>query len=41
MDFNDEKQLTCASNATPLVISSKADVASDEKRSSPKGNIRV
>lgn len=29
--------LTCASRATPLVISSKADVASEEKRSSPDG----
>lgn len=33
--FSEEGGLTCASNATPLVISSNADVASGEKRSSP------
>lgn len=34
-EFNDDNGLTCASNATPLVISSNAAVDSGEKRSSP------
>lgn len=33
--LGEEVGFTCASNATPLVISSNADVASGEKRSSP------